>query len=140
MNRRAEMRRMAREKEKDSKVRYSFTAEQIDILVKERSAKILEELQVEALEDGIGAAMVLLLTVPLVILRDDYWPKTYKKKLPEFADKIIAMLNDWENDKIDLEALREEIWNDAGIRIERDFIDKETERRKELYNGGKRKE
>lgn len=130
MNRRAEMRRISREKEKDSKVRYNFTAEEVDNLVKERAGKMLEQIQIEALEDGIGAAMVLLLTVPLVILRDDYWPGTYKSKLPVFADKVIDMLNKWENEEIDLEKLREDIWNDAGIKIDRDFIDKETERRK----------
>lgn len=127
---RAEMRRLSRQKEKDSKVRYNFTAEEIDNLVKERSAKLLEQIQIEALEDGIGAAMVLLLTIPMVILRDEYWKKTYKQKLPKFGDQIIDMLNKWEDGEIDLEQLREDIWNDAGIRFDRDFIDKETERRK----------
>ena len=129
-NTRAEMRRLSRQKEKDSKVRYNFTAEEIDNLVKQRASKMLEQIHIEALEDGIGAAMVLLLTVPLVILRDEYWPKTYKQRLPKFADQIIDMLNQWENEEIDLEQLREDIWNDAGIKIDRDFIDKETERRK----------
>lgn len=124
------MRRLSRQKEKDSKVRYNFTAEEIDNLVKERSAKLLEQIQIEALEDGIGAAMVLLLTIPMVILRDEYWKKTYKQKLPKFGDQIIDMLNKWEDGEIDLEQLREDIWNDAGIRFDRDFIDKETERRK----------
>lgn len=131
MNKRAEMRRLSRQKEKDSKVRYNFTAEEVDNLVKERANKMLEQLQIEALEDGIGAAMVLLLTIPMVILRDEYWPKTYKQKLPKFGDQIIDMLNKWEDGEIDLEQLREDIWNDAGLRFERDFIDKETERRKQ---------
>lgn len=131
MNKRAEMRRLSRQKEKDSKVRYNFTAEEVDNLVRQRAEKMLEQLQVEALEDGIGAAMVLLLTIPMVILRDEYWPKTYKQKLPKFGDQIIDMLNKWEDGEIDLEQLREDIWNDAGLRFERDFIDKETERRKE---------
>ncbi len=130
-NVRAEMRRMSRQKEKDSKVRYNFTAEEVDKLVKERSGKMLEQIQIEALEDGIGAAMVLLLTIPMSILRDEYWPKSYKQKLPKFADQIIDMMNKWESGEVDLEQLREDIWNDAGIRIERDFIDKETERRKQ---------
>lgn len=131
MNKRAEMRRLSRQKEKDSKVRYNFTAEEVDNLVRQRAGKMLEQLQAEALEDGIGAAMVLLLTIPMAILRDEYWPKTYKQKLPKFGDQIIDMLNKWEDGEIDLEQLREDIWNDAGLRFERDFIDKETERRKE---------
>lgn len=131
MNKRAEMRRLSRQKEKDSKVRYNFTAEEVDNLVRQRAEKMLEQLQVEALEDGIGAAMVLLLTIPMAILRDEYWPKTYKQKLPKFGDQIIDMLNKWEDGEIDLEELREDIWNDAGLRFDRDFIDKETERRKQ---------
>ena len=131
MNKRAEMRRLSQQKEKDSKVRYNFTAEEVDKLVKERAGKMLEQVQIEALEDGIGAAMVLLLTIPMAILRDEYWPKSYKQKLPKFADQIIDMMNKWESGEVDLEKLREDIWNDAGIRIERDFIDKETERRKQ---------
>ena len=62
MNKRAEIRRLSRQKDKDSKVRYNFTAEEVDNLVRQRAEKMLEQIQVEALEDGIGAAMVLLLT------------------------------------------------------------------------------
>ena len=123
MNKRAEMRRISRQKEKDSKVRYNFTAEEVDNLVKKRAEKMLEEIYDEAVEEAMGMAMVLLLTVPLTVLKESYWQKTYKKRLPIFADQVIDMLNKCENDEINIENLREKIWEDARIRIDRDFVD-----------------
>lgn len=119
MSKRAEMRRAEKEKQK-STARLNLTVEEINAM----ASRQFEELRKEVMEDDIGAALVLLLTIPLDILRKDYWPKSYKKKLPELADKIIERLNQWENEELDLEALREDLWEDAGLRFDRDYVDR----------------
>ena len=121
MSKRAELRRAAKEKEKNQ-VKYSLSTDQINTAVRAEFDKVMDQLKIDAVEDGLGAAMVLLMTVPFVVLRDNYWKKTYKQKLPVFADQVIDILNKWENGEVDLEKLREEIWEDAGIRVERDLV------------------
>lgn len=126
MSKRAEIRREAKKIEKNKTVRYNLTGEEMDAIIRKHAEEMMEEIHMNAMEDSIGASMVLLLTIPLTILKEKYWKKSYKKKLPIFADEMIDMLNKWENGEIDIDKLRTDIWNDAGIKINRDFVDEEV--------------
>lgn len=127
-NKRAELRRLSRKQEKDSKVRYSLTAAELDEVVRRRVTEVMNEeiesLRLDVMEDSIGNALVLLLTIPMVVLKEHYWQKTYSSRLPKFADQMIDILNKWENDEIDLEKLRQEVWKDAGLKFDRDFVER----------------
>ena len=45
-------------------------------------------------------------------------PKSYKKKLPEFNQKILDKYNMFINGELDLDELSKNLWEDAGIKFE----------------------
>ena len=81
---RAEMRRAAREESKKTKS-YTLTEEQIRIIKQ------------EATTTAVNEAMILLLTLPLEVLMDHYWQKTYDKKIPEFTNYVLEYYEKWQN-------------------------------------------
>ena len=100
---RAEMRRAAKQKNKTAT--YNLTEEQINILVKEKLAAHTKEIKKEAAEEAINTAMILLLTLPLEVLMDFYWKKSYAKKIPEFTEHVLDYYSRWENGELDMEKL-----------------------------------
>lgn len=116
-------RRRAEKKEKKRTATYNLTEEQLDIMIRERIVEALDEARQEGYEagkeDGVGCALELLLLLPLGVLKDHYWKKTYDKKLPEFTQHVLNYYNKWENEELDIEQLRNNLWEYAGIRIEK---------------------
>lgn len=102
---RAEMRRQQKAAGKKQKV-YTLTQVQID------------KIKADAIEEAVNQAMVLLLTLPLEILITDYWPKTAHKRGQEFTEKVLDLYHRWENGEVSMEALREDLWEYGGIRLE----------------------
>ena len=120
---RAERRRNQRTKEKAHTATYNLTEQQLDILIRERIRDALDKAHEEGYEagkdDGLGYALELLLLLPLGVLKDHYWKKTYDKKLPEFTQHVLDYYSKYLNDELDIEELRETLWECAGIRIEK---------------------
>jgi hypothetical protein len=114
---RAEMRRAAKQKSKTAT--YNLTEEQIDILVKEKLAAYTKKIKKEAAEEAINTAMILLLTLPLEVLMDFYWKKSYAKKIPEFTEHVLDYYNKWENGELDMEKLQEDLWIYGGVKLEK---------------------
>lgn len=120
---RAEIRRLEREKIKEKTRTYNLTKAQLDILVRERVQSELNDIKAkikkEATEDAVNTAMVLMLTLPLKVLMDDYWTsKEQLEQIPEFTDKVIEYYEKWQNGELDIDKLREDLWNYAGVRLE----------------------
>lgn len=114
---RAEMRRAAKQKNKTAT--YNLTEEQIDILVKEKLAAHTKEIKEEAAEEAINTAMILLLTLPLEVLMDFYWKKSYAKKIPEFTEHVLDYYSRWENGELDMKKLQEDLWTYGGVKLEK---------------------
>jgi hypothetical protein len=114
---RAEMRRAAKQKNKTAT--YNLTEEQINILVKEKLAAHTKEIKKEAAEEAINTAMILLLTLPLEVLMDFYWKKSYAKKIPEFTEHVLDYYSRWENGELDMEKLQEDLWTYGGVKLEK---------------------
>lgn len=115
---RAEIRRSQREKNKAETATYNFTQAQLDTMIQELVGKKLKESKKEIYEQTVNTTLALLLGLPMKVLMDDYWKKTYKKRLPEFIDKLLAYYEMWQDDKIDISELNNELWDIAGIRLE----------------------
>ena len=119
---RAEIRRLEREKIKDKTRTYNLTKAQLDALVRERVLSELNDIKAkikkEATEDAVNTAMVLMLTLPLKVLMDDYWSGEQLEQIPEFTDKVIEYYEKWQNGELDIDKLREDLWNYAGVRLE----------------------
>ena len=119
---RAEIRRLEREKIKEKTRTYNLTKAQLDALVRERVLSELNDIKAkikkEATEDAVNTAMVLMLTLPLKVLMDDYWTGEQLEQIPEFTDKVIEYYEKWQNGELDIDKLREDLWNYAGVRLE----------------------
>ena len=115
---RAEMRRAAKNDKKSKTATYNFTQEQLDAVIKERVGEKIAEAKREATEEAVNNTLALLLTLPLEVLMDHYWTKTYAKKIPEFVGYVLDYYRKWQDGEIDIEDLKEDLWTYAGIRLE----------------------
>lgn len=116
--RRAEMRRAERNYQKAKTATYNLTKAQLDAMVREKIGEELDKVKQEATDEAVNTAMVLLLTLPLEVLMDHYWKKTYAKKIPEFTDYILEYYEKWQNGELDMDKLKEDLWEYGGVRLE----------------------
>lgn len=85
----------------------------------EAHQKIIDAIAAEkATNDAINQAMILLLTLPLEVLMDHYWPKSYAKRIPEFTEHVLEYYEKWQNDELDMDKLKEDLWVYGGVRLE----------------------
>ena len=71
---RAEMRRMKREQEKAHTVTYNLTQTQLDAIVQEKIGVKIAETKKDVYEETVNTVLALVLTLPLEVLMDHYWP------------------------------------------------------------------
>lgn len=102
---RQQRRAAARKEEKDKKATYILTREQLN--------QKIEEARNAAMED----AFILMLALPMNVLMDYYWPKSYKKKIPEFAEHVVDYYQMFEEGEFTLDELIDDIWQHAGIKL-----------------------
>ena len=115
---RAERRRQEREAQKSKTVTYNLTKEQLDNAVREGIKGRLAEVKAQATQDAINTAMVLLLTLPLEVLMDHYWQKSYVKRIPKFTEQVLEYYERWQNGELDMDKLKEDLWEYGGVRLE----------------------
>lgn len=115
---RAERRRAQKCEQKSKTATYNLTRAQLDALVREKISGELDRVKREATNDAINQAMILLLTLPLEVLMDHYWPKSYAKRIPEFTEYVLKYYEKWQNDELDMDKLKEDLWVYGGVRLE----------------------
>lgn len=120
---RAELRRAEREKRKSETVTYNLTRAQLDAFVQEQIGHRIKEAKEEATSEAINQAIALLLTLPLEVLMDHYWPKSYAKRLPGFVDKVIEYYEMWQDGKLDMDKMKEDLWQYGGVRLEPEKVE-----------------
>lgn len=114
---RAERRRTQKNREKVRTATYNLTKEQLDILVQEQIKNEISKARLEGKQEALDNAFILMLALPMKVLRDFYWKKAYKKKLPEFIDHVIEYYEKWLNGEMDMDILTEELWKYGGVRL-----------------------
>ena len=115
---RAEMRRIAKREKKDKTKTYNFTKEQLDLAVREGVKKEIGKIKDEATSEAITTALILTLALPLEVLMDNYWKKSYAQRLPKFTEQILEYYSRWESGEIDIEDLKKDLWEYGGVRFE----------------------
>lgn len=115
---RAERRRAEREALKKKTKTYNLTQEQLEIKIREGVKSEVERIKLEATENAIDTAMYLLLALPLTVLKESYWQKSYAKRLPKFTEQVIEYYKKWQDGEIDIEELKKDLWEYGGVRIE----------------------
>lgn len=91
--------------------------EQLNIAVREQVGKELERIKQEATDDAVNTAMVLLLTLPLEVLMDHYWTKTYAKRIPRFTELVLEYYERWQNGELDMDKLKKDLWEYGGVKL-----------------------
>lgn len=114
---RAERRRAQKNEQKAKTATYNLTKAQLDAVVRERISDELARVKQEATEEAINTAMVLLLTLPLEVLMDYYWKKSYAKRIPEFVDHVLEYYEMWQNGELDMDELKEDLWKYGGVKL-----------------------
>ena len=115
---RAERRRQQKDEIKAKTATYNVTKAQLDMMVREQIESKLNEIKQQATDEAVNTAMILMLTLPLEVLMDHYWTKTYDKKIPEFTNYVLEYYKKWENGEIDMDKLRDDLWEYGGVRLE----------------------
>lgn len=115
---RAEIRRAAKQEKKSKTATYNLTRAQLDAMVREEISDEIARVKQDAMDEAVNTAMILLLTLPLEVLMDYYWPKSYAKKIPEFTNHVLEYYEKWQNGELELDKLREDLWVYGGVRLE----------------------
>ena len=117
MNR--QQRRATERKEQKAKVKtYNLTEAQLQTYVKQAIEKEHKNNNEEVMNESINTAMILFLTLPLEVLMDHYWPKSYRKRIPEFTKYVLEYYERWQNGELDMDKLKEDLWEYGGVRLE----------------------
>lgn len=97
---------------------YSITRSQLHNAVRQVTEEDLKRIKQEAMEDAINTAMALLLVLPMEVLMDHYWKKTYAKKIPEFTELVLQYYELWQNGELDMDEMKKDLWEYGGVRLE----------------------
>ena len=114
---RAERRHAQKLEQKEKTATYTLTKGQLDAAVRKQVGKELERIKQEATDDAVNTAMVLLLTLPLEVLMDHYWTKSYAKRIPKFTERVLEYYERWQNGELDMEKLKEDLWEYGGVKL-----------------------
>lgn len=114
---RAERRRAQKNEQKAKTATYNLTKDQLDAVVREKIGDELARIKQEATEEAVNTAMVLLLTIPLEVLMDYYWKKSYAKRIPEFTNHVLEYYEMWQNGELDMDKLKEDLWKYGGVKL-----------------------
>lgn len=82
------------------------------------SQEQIDQIKQEARAEAIETAFTLILALPLEVLKDKYWVKTAKRRLPKFTDDVLSLYDRWTKGLITIEELRKDLWNYGGIKLE----------------------
>ena len=115
---RAEIRRAMKNEKKTKTATYNLTKAQLDAMVRAQIENELVKIRQQATDDAVNTAMILLLTLPLEVLMDHYWPKSYAKRIPQFTAYVLEYYERWQNGELDMEKLKEDLWDYGGVRLE----------------------
>ena len=118
---RAERRRAEREARKtkfNPNPNTFILPDNLDKALKRGIEKELQRVREEARDEAIGIAMVLLLTLPLEVLMDHYWQKSYAQRIPKFTELVLEYYRRWQDGEIDIEDLKKDLWEYGGVRLE----------------------
>lgn len=116
---RAERRRAEKDAIKAKTKTYNFTQEQLENAVREGVKRELHNIREQTMKEAINNALILLLSLPVKVLKENYWKKTYEKKLPEFVELVLEGYGSWERGELDLSELERDLWEYGGVKFEK---------------------
>lgn len=85
--------------------------------------KNVARVETERIErDAVDKAFLYMLSIPLVILQEDYWKKTAKQRMPKFIDDVMSLYESVSKGIVTNKELADSLYESAGIRIEAEWL------------------
>lgn len=112
---RAEIRRARREENK-KKATFVMTEEEIMKIRKQeydRARKTIHEKSDQIAED----ILKMMIVIPTNVLINDYWQKTAKKRIPQFADDCMSLYQSWSEGTVSMEEMQKLTEEYSGIKL-----------------------
>lgn len=113
------MNRAQRRLANKQKPKYNVSRAEIEKMAGEaweaKNKNLYKEIEEEAKIDFMLGALAL----PMMVLMDHFWQKSYAQKIPKFTKLLLEYFYDWENGLITDEKMAEDLWNYGGVRLER---------------------
>lgn len=78
----------------------------------------IRKIKEEAAAEAVNTAMTLMLVLPMEVLMDHYWIKSYSKKIPDFTEKVLEYYGRWVDGELDMEKMKKDLWEYGGVRLE----------------------
>lgn len=113
---RAERRR--KQKAMNKQTVYTFTKEQMQVEVEKMVKQQLEKEKEFIMNDAVNQAMLLLFVLPMQVLMDFYWKKSYAKRIPEFTQHLLDYYSDCQDGKLDMDKMKDNLWVYGGVKLE----------------------
>ena len=88
--------------------------------MREIARKEAQKMEQEATE----RAFLYMLAIPLIILFEDYWQKTAKKKAPKFIDDVASLYESVQMGVVSEQQLADSLYELAGVKIEAEWLDR----------------
>lgn len=114
---RSERRRFYRTDKKEKTRTFNFTESQLKAYVEAEVERIMEDQNRKNIDEAINTAMLLLLTLPMEVLMDHYWTRSYAKRIPEFTQHVLKYYKKWQNGELDMDAMQNDLWVYGGVRF-----------------------
>lgn len=99
--------------------KYNVNKSDIKSLARKALQADADRLKKQVYEEARINFMVGALALPMMVLMDHFWTKSYAQKIPKFTELLLEYYNDWENGIITDEKMAEDLWEYGGVRLER---------------------
>ena len=96
---------------------YCFTKYQIKAMVDEAVERELAKEREEIERKAEDRATAIMFTLPMEVLIDHFWPKSYTKQIPKFANLLTEYYEKLSNGELDLLEMIDDLWKYAGIKL-----------------------
>lgn len=114
---RAERRREQKKAQKRPAV-YTFTKEMAQSEVEKMVKAQMDKERDAIMNEAVNQAMLLLFVLPMQVLMDFYWKKSYAKRIPEFTQHLLDYYSDYQDGKLDMDKMKDNLWVYGGVRLE----------------------
>lgn len=114
---RAERRRLQKQEQKKTRT-YTFTESYLKDKVESMVKAEMDKEKEDIMNQAVNQAMLLLFVLPMEVLMDHYWQKSYAKKIPEFTQHLLDYYSKWQNDELSMEEMKKDLWEYGGVRFE----------------------
>lgn len=85
----------------------------------------------EMLQEASDKALLLNLLVVCEILSHDYWEKSAKKRIPEFTEKYLNLLDAYQQDIVDWQQIVDDLKEVTGMDFEARWLERNKESEEE---------